>query len=241
MIPALTSPWPTPAARPADASSNSRDTARDNHLFPLRPLGRKAGARIAVGQRGQAISELEDIDTLVRTYRAKLLRFITYSTGDPDLAETLAQDCLLKAWNARESFRGESSINTWLTSIALNLIRDHQRTLKFKFWKQARATAIDVNDVASFVAADETSAETRLIAREQVGRLSGILETLSANQRTAFLLKFSEELDLPQIAEAMNMPVNTVKTHLHRALKAVRSQLAAAAGTSAAAKVGAKP
>lgn len=185
------------------------------------------GDKIAVAARGQAISELDDIDVLVKNHRARILRFVTFSTGDADLAETLTQDCLLKAWNARASFRGESSLNTWLTSIALNLIRDHQRTQKFKFWKQARATALDVSDVASFIATDESSTDKRLIAHEQVARLSGILETLSDNQRTAFLMRFAEDMNLEEISKAMNMPVNTVKTHLHRALKAVRSRLGA--------------
>ena len=176
-------------------------------------------------QEGSIIRELDDIDLLVRNHRARILRFVTFSTGDPDLAETIAQDCLLKAYNARASFRGDSSLNTWLTSIAVNLIRDHQRTQKFKFWKQARASAVDVTDVASFIASDESSQEQRLIAKEQVGRLSGIIESLSLNQRKVFLMKFSDEMDLSDIAEAMNMPINTVKTHLHRALKAVRTQL----------------
>jgi RNA polymerase sigma-70 factor (ECF subfamily) len=169
---------------------------------------------------------LDDIDLLVRNYRARLLRFVTFSTGDPDL-ETITQDCLLKAYNARASFRGDSSVNTWLTSIAVNLIRDHQRTQKFKFWKQAKATAVDVTDVASFIATDESTQECRLIAKEQVARLSTIMDSLSLNQRTVFLMKFSDEMDLADIAEAMKMPINTVKTHLHRALKTVRSQLGA--------------
>ena len=176
---------------------------------------------------GRAISELDDIDQLVKSYRARLLRFVTFSTGDPDLAETIAQDCLLKAYNARASFRGDSSVNTWLTSIAVNLIRDHQRTQKFKFWKQAKATAVDVTDVASFIASGSSSPEQQLVAKEQVARLSGILETLSLNQRTIFLMKFSDEMDLADISKAMKMPINTVKTHLHRALKAVRRQLGA--------------
>ena len=178
---------------------------------------------------GRKTSELDDIDLLVRTYRARLLRFVTFSTGDPDLAETIAQDCLLKAYNARASFRGDSSLNTWLTSIAVNLIRDHQRTQKFKFWKQAKATAVDVTDVASFIACDSSTPEAQLIAKQQVARLSAILDTLSLNQRTVFLMKFSDEMDLADISAAMNMPINTVKTHLHRALKAVRSQLGATA------------
>ena len=177
--------------------------------------------------RTRAITELDDIDALVRNYRGRILRFVTYSTGDPDLAETITQDCLLKAYNARESFRGDSNLNTWLTSIALNLVRDHQRTLKFKFWRQARATAVDVTDVQSYIAATHSSPEEQLIAKEKVASLSTVLETLSFNQRTIFLMKFSDEMELADISRAMKMPVNTVKTHLHRALKTVRSQLGA--------------
>lgn len=195
--------------------------SRQDALAPSRSARR--GSIIAEPQN--AAAELDDPDLLVRLYRARILRFVTFSTGDPDLAETITQDCLFKAWKARESFRGDSSVNTFLTSIAINLIRDHQRTEKFKFWKKAKATAVDVNDVASFVRAPGSSPEQQLIAQQKVARLGAVLQTLSANQRTAFLMKFSDEMDLQSIAEAMNMPVNTVKTHLHRAIKAVRTQL----------------
>ena len=187
----------------------------------------EAASKIEAGIRGRAISELDDIDELVKTYRPRLLRFVTFSLGDPDMAETIVQDTLLKAHRARESFRGDSSVNTFLTSIALNLIRDQQRTQKFRFWKQFRATALDVTDVASFVATDHTSAEAQLIAKEKVQRLYTVIETLSFNQRTVFMMKFTDEMDVQEISLAMGMPVNTVKTHLHRALKAVRQQLGA--------------
>lgn len=58
-----------------------------------------------------------------------------------------------------------------------------------------------------------------------MARLATVLERLSPNQRTVFLMKFSEEMDLLEIAASLKMPINTVKTHLHRALKAVRSDL----------------
>jgi DNA-directed RNA polymerase specialized sigma24 family protein len=86
--------------------------------------------------RGRAIGELDDIDALVRNYRPRLLRFVTFSIGDADMAETIVQDTFLRAHRAREGFRGDASAITFLTSIALNLIRDRQRTQKFRFWKQ---------------------------------------------------------------------------------------------------------
>lgn len=203
----------------------ARAIAAENTMFGPSFGGAGATLELPETPRTRAITELDDIDVLVRNYRGRILRFVTYSTGDPDLAETITQDCLLKAYNARESFRGDSNLNTWLTSIALNLVRDHQRTLKFKFWRQARATAIDVTDVQSYIAGTHSSPEAQLIAKEKVASLSTVLETLSLNQRTIFLMKFSDEMELSDISRAMDMPVNTVKTHLHRALKAVRSQL----------------
>jgi RNA polymerase sigma-70 factor (ECF subfamily) len=174
------------------------------------------------------VTELDDIDALVRTYRPRILRFVAFSIGDADLAESITQDCFLKAYNGREKFRGDCSVNTWLTSIALNLVRDQQRLQKFRFWRQARATAIDVTEAANFLPSNERSPESRILAKEQAKHVQAALVHLSPNQRTVFLMRFSEEMDLSEIAAALKMPINTVKTHLHRALKSVRAQVGAA-------------
>ena len=216
------------ASSTAKAWTGSRTVGIEAIFAPVKDLAENDSSRMEPVARGRVISELDDIDALVRKYRARLLRFVTFSTGDPDLAETITQDCLLKAHRARESFRGDSSVNTFLTSIAVNLIRDQQRTQKFRFWRKFQAAALDVNDVASFVASGQSSPEAQLLAKEKVARLYTVIETLSFNQRTVFLMKFSDEMDLQQIAEVMAMPVNTVKTHLHRALKVVRGQLGGA-------------
>ena len=173
-------------------------------------------------------SELDDLESLVRTYRPRVLRFVAFSVGDADLAESITQDCFLKAYNARDRFRGDCSISTWLTSIAVNLIRDQQRLQKFRFWRQARATAIDVTDAANFLPSHESSPESRLLVKEKASQVFAALQTLSPNQRTVFLMRFAEELELSEIAAITNIPVNTVKTHLHRALKSVRAQVRAA-------------
>jgi RNA polymerase sigma-70 factor (ECF subfamily) len=190
-------------------------------------LGTIPQARIKSSLRIMPISELDDIDALVRTYRARLLRFVTHSTGDMDLAETITQDTLLRAYNGRENFRGECSVSTWLTGIAVNVTRDHLRTERYKFWRRVKSSAIDVHEMASFIPAQESSPEGRMLAKEKVERLYRVLEKLSYNQRTIFLMKFSEEMSVNEICEILGMQVNTVRTHLHRALKAVRGQLGA--------------
>ncbi len=174
----------------------------------------------------QAVAtELDDIDGLARNYRPRLLRFVMSSVRDEDLADIIVQDTLLKAYRNRAGFRGECSLNTWLTGIAVNLIRDHARTQKFKFWRKAQATAIDATDMANHLRSDGSSPERAMLAREQAVQVHDAMAMLSPNQRTAFLLRFIEEMDLPEIADAMSMPVNTVKTHLHRAVKSVRANI----------------
>ena len=187
-----------------------------------------AADMIGLATRERVISELDDIDALVRTHRARLLRFVTFSVGDPDVAASIVQDCFLKAYTGREKFRGDCSVQTWLTSIALNLVRDHQRTRKLQFWRKAAKTATDVMEIASVLPGKESSPETQLLAREKAAEVAKVLDTLSPNQRTVFLMRFSEEMELADIAQAMNMPVNTVKTHLHRAVHTVRHRVGGA-------------
>jgi RNA polymerase sigma-70 factor, ECF subfamily len=177
--------------------------------------------------RAKRIHELDDIDALVRNHKARLLRFIVCSTGDPDLAETVTQDALLRAYNGRDKFRGDCSVSTWITGIAINVLRDVRRTERYKFWKRVKATAVDVQEMASYLPANGSSPESQLLAKEKVERLGRLLETLSRNQRMIFLMKFSEEMPVAEIGEVLGMPVATVRTHLHRALKAVRGQLGA--------------
>jgi RNA polymerase sigma-70 factor, ECF subfamily len=170
-------------------------------------------------------SELDDIDQLVHRYRARLLRFVAFSIGDQDLAESIVQDCFMKAYNARANFRGECSVNTWLNRIALNLIRDYQRTKKFRFWHGFRKTAMEITEIASTLPSGEGTPERNLLTRERVAQVAEALQGLSFNQRTVFLMRFQEGMGIKEISLATDISVNTVKTHLYRAVKAVREKI----------------
>jgi RNA polymerase sigma-70 factor (ECF subfamily) len=172
-----------------------------------------------------ALAELDNIEALDRVYRSRLLRFVAYSTGDQDLADSIVQDCLLKAYNNRASFRGDCAVYTWLCHIATNLVRDHQRTRKFQFWRRIQKTAPDLSELSSLLSSRESSPESQILAREAAQQVAVALESLSLNQRTIFLMRFIEEMELQEICQATGMQISTVKTHLHRAVKAVRLTL----------------
>jgi len=180
---------------------------------------------IYLTRSGQVISELDDINSLVQLYRPRLLRYVTFTLGDSDLAETITQDCFLKAFRTRDSFRGDCSINTWLFGIANNLIRDQLRTEKFHFWRKARATAVDLTDIASLEPSGERSPEEQFLISERAGQVQRALLDLSTNQRRVFILRFLEDLNMDEISVVTGMPVNTIKTHLHRSVTTIRAQL----------------
>jgi RNA polymerase sigma-70 factor (ECF subfamily) len=172
----------------------------------------------------QSVLELSDFDEVVRLYRPRIFRFVMASLGDRDLAETLTQDCFLKAYMARGQFRGESSLSTWLTRIALNLIRDHLRNRRMRFWHKTRDSAVDLVDISDWIPDKAASAETACLQRERVKQVWKAVEELSGQQRTVFLLRFVEELELSEIAETTGMNTSTVKSHLYRALRIVRER-----------------
>lgn len=168
--------------------------------------------------------ELADFDEVVRLYRGRIFRFLMASLADRDLAESLTQDCFLRAYNARHQFRGDASISTWLTRIALNLVRDHLRSRRMRFWQKTRDTALDLVDISDWIPDTTVSVETAMLQRERVKQVWKAVDDLSRQQRTVFILRFVEEMELQEIAETTGMNTSTVKSHLYRALRIVRER-----------------
>jgi RNA polymerase sigma-70 factor (ECF subfamily) len=166
----------------------------------------------------------QEFESIVVSHRPQIFRFLLASTRDVDLAETLTQDCFLKAHSNWSSFRGDSSALTWLMRIAINLQKDHWRNRRLQFWRHTRTNSVDLDEASEWLPSGERSAEQRMLAKEQVARVWQAVENLSERQRTVFLLRFVEELELKQIAESTGMGEGTVKAHLSRALARVRKE-----------------
>ena len=135
-----------------------------------------------------AVLGLDDIEGVMRLYRARILRYAMFAVRDRDAAETITQECFLKAYRARESFRGDCSLSTWLMQIAVNLVRDYARSKQFQFWKRAQTSAVDVSEVTEFLRHPGSSAEAGVLAREQLKSVWTAVEKLSKMQREVFLL-----------------------------------------------------
>jgi RNA polymerase sigma-70 factor, ECF subfamily len=171
------------------------------------------------------IDAIKEFSRLAQVEMPVIYRFLLASLRDEDLAETLTQECFLKAYRNRSSFRGGSSARTWLMRIAINLQKDHWRDRRMRFWRETQTNAIDVDLASDCLPSGERSPEARVIAREQVTRIWKFVERLSRRERSVFLLRYVEELELREIGQCTGLKAGAVKVYLRRALVKVREGL----------------
>jgi len=167
----------------------------------------------------------QDLAFAFEGHRTRIFRFLLASLRDVDTAEALTQECFLKACRSWSSFRGDSSVSTWLTRIAINLQRDHWRNRRLQFWRETRKNAVELDEVIDWLRANQLSPEDQLLVREQVGHVWKAVERLTEKQRTIFLLRFVEDLPYHEIAQATGLHEGTIKAHISRALQKVRREL----------------
>jgi RNA polymerase sigma-70 factor (ECF subfamily) len=188
----------------------------------LEPMTRATAGELAEREMEAAAQEFSSV---VQAHRLQIFRFLLASTRDVDLAETLTQECFLKAHRNWDRFRGESSAMTWLMRIAINLEKDHWRNRRLQFWRHTRTNSVDLDEASEWLPSGERSVEQKMMAREQIQQVWQAVEGLSARQRTVFLLRYVEDQELREIALATGLSEGTVKAHLSRALVKVRAQL----------------
>lgn len=116
-------------------------------------------------------------------------------------------------------------MKTWLMQIAVNVLRNELTNARLKFWKRTQRSTVDVSSAGEWLADRRSSPEAAMLARQQVARAWAAAETLPDRQRTVFLLRFVEDMELLEIAAATGMKEGTVKTHLFRALQTVRQRV----------------
>jgi RNA polymerase sigma-70 factor, ECF subfamily len=181
--------------------------------------------RSALGAAAQNITA-EDFDAIVRRHQRRVHRFLLMLLRDPEEADNLTQECFLRAYQNRSTFRGESSLETWLLRIAANLARDQARNRRSGFWKRLLGLDGDGEEGAAHrVASEGASPEKVFLAREDVRAVWDVANQLSQQQRAVFLLRYVEEMELSEIASALGLQIGSVKTHLSRAVQTVRGKL----------------
>jgi len=149
-------------------------------------------------------------------YRDRALRLAWRLLGGNDAAaEDVVQEALIRGFRALSSFRGDAALSTWFYRILVREVRRHQR------WAGVRArwNSPELGDEADPLPRGTPD----VLLRDRIARA---MEKLPRGQREVFVLVHLEAFTVVQAAEALGKSPGTVKSHLHRALVALRKELA---------------
>jgi RNA polymerase sigma-70 factor (ECF subfamily) len=163
--------------------------------------------------------------TLVQRYRTRIMNLVCRFINDRDRAEEISQEVFLRVFRTLSSFRGQSSLRTWIYRIVINQARNRQR-----WWRRRhRSSQVSLDEHLQQFGDLESKGEMlpdRLLAsKETASRIWRALDLLPFDQRTALILREVDGLRYDEIAFSLGVAVGTVKSRLTRARQALRAEL----------------
>ncbi len=205
--------WPT-QPRPDATALPPLDYAR---------LDDRELATLAAGGRERAFREL------LERYERPVFSLIYRMVRDRTLAEDLAQEAFIRAFNAIGTYNTAYKFSNWIFKIANNHTIDHLRKRKLdtvSIHGSPHATTQDeVSQTRLVVESEDENPQQLLEHRELGSQIEAAIGELRTEYRTVILLRHVEGYAYDEIAEIMDLPLGTVKTYLHRARNELKKKL----------------
>jgi RNA polymerase sigma-70 factor (ECF subfamily) len=194
------------------------------------PTGAMAGSPtddqlLAAARQGDTAA----LERLLVRYQPHLYRFGLRICGNVDDAADVAQESLISMARSLREFRGDSSVSSWLYTIARRFCIKKRRRSKFG---PAREEPLDApgSAAAQHLADPAPSPEQTASNRELATALTQAIDALDPAQREVLVLRDVEGLSAAEVATILGTTVDAVKSRLHRARAAVRQRLAPVLG-----------
>jgi RNA polymerase sigma-70 factor (ECF subfamily) len=178
----------------------------------------------------------ENFEALVLEHQRMVFRTLTRLTGPGTQMEDLAQEVFLRLYRALPHFRGESTMSTYLYRIVVNVAQDE--------WKRRRKERIHIVRESAASAGEEENGtewienfagdglqeharnpEQQMADAEVQAAVEAAMRELPEMERAVLVLYHQEECSYEGIAAALGLPINTVRTHLHRGRKRIAEML----------------
>ncbi len=189
-------------------------------------MGRTAKETEVEAIRTVLAGDREAYRTLVDAHYRIVFRTAFRITGDLTDAEDVSQETFLRAYNRLSTFRQDSSFGTWITRIAINaainLVERRER--------DTAGRDPGTSDLLATLPDGDAGPERILLSNESARLRSAAMLSLTPMERTAFTLRHMEDLPMAEIAAALNVPANSAKQAVFRAVGKLRRALAPVAG-----------
>ena len=163
-------------------------------------------ARVVSSNDTQAFGEL------IRRHQSQVRNFLRKLAGDFTLADDLAQDCFLHAWDKMSTYSGKGSFIGWLLKVAYTTFLQSKRKSK---------RYAEILDEVGHVADVQSTSYTQ--PNEEVTDLDKLLAVLEEEERAVMVMSYACGLSHREISDATDMPVGTVKSVIHRGKEKIRS------------------
>jgi RNA polymerase sigma-70 factor, ECF subfamily len=188
-------------------------------------LVRQENLEIAQGLKRQDAGLL---DALILRYQHRLLRYLLYLTSNREQAEDLFQEVWMRVLVRGAQFNGKARFDTWLFTVARNLVIDLRRKRTMSSLDEMFETSGDDDrPIGLEIAAEGPSPFDQCSSWEDRDRLAVALLQMEPLYREVLVLRFHEDLSLEEIANVTRAPLSTVKSRLYRGLASMKSKLSA--------------
>ena len=166
------------------------------------------------------------LDELIVRYQHRLMRYLLYLTSNRDMAEDLFQEVWMRVLVRGAQFNGQARFDTWLFTIARNLVIDQRRKRTMSSLDELIEGPGDDDRPMSFEIADgEPTPFDHFSSLEDREQIAAALLQLDTIHREVLVLRFHEDMSLDEIAKVTRTPLSTVKSRLYRGIAAIKPKL----------------
>lgn len=163
--------------------------------------------------RNSLDADLRSFEQLVALYRGRIVANCRHITGDPGMADDLAQEVFVKAYFGLRNFEGKSTVGHWLRVIKVRHCINHLKKTKSHVLVDAGAESLEGNPALSVAPV----AEQRLDVQQDSEQVSEVLESMPAALRVVLVLRDMDDLSYLEIAEHLGISLSAVKMRIKRA------------------------
>jgi RNA polymerase sigma-70 factor (ECF subfamily) len=158
----------------------------------------------------------------VQSYKNLIFSHAYYSTGTVEEAEDITQEIFLRLWRHMDSVK-KKKVRPWLLRVTRNLCIDRSRKIRERHFSEFMEQ--DQNAMEDQLMDEAANPEDEVIQSSSVEHIMNILNKLPEKLRTVVIMRDVQDLPYDLIAESMDMPLNTVKSYIHRGRKMLAKKL----------------